>query len=93
LFTTPRAQAAIKRELFERIKDGYRNPKRDTPADWWVQWDWVPDWPDTARPRNLALLVGEGQDRALASIRAWFETQTPLIADVLARESGEGWSG
>ncbi|MBM3540753.1 MAG: hypothetical protein FJX51_01785 [Alphaproteobacteria bacterium] len=93
LFTTPRAQAAIKRELHERVRGGYKNPKRDDAADWWVQWDWVPDWPDTARPRNLALLVGEGQDRILATIRAWLESQAPIVAEVLARESGEGWSG
>ncbi len=93
LFTTPRAQTAIKRELYDSTRAAFRNPKRDSPADWWVQWDWVPDWPDTARPRNLALLAGESQARLAAAVASWMETQAPIVADILRRESGVGWNG
>jgi hypothetical protein len=91
IFTTPRADARIKRELHALTHKTVSNPKRDDPADWWVQWDWVPDWPDASRPRNLALMVGPAQDKLVASVTQWCVAQAQTIGDVLRRETGEGW--
>ena len=91
IFTTPRAEARIKLELHALTRATVSNPKRDDPADWWVQWDWVPDWPDASRPRNLALLVGPAQDKLVASIAEWCAAQARTIGEILLREAGEGW--
>ncbi|MFO0997402.1 MAG: hypothetical protein U1F33_12035 [Alphaproteobacteria bacterium] len=89
--TTPRAPDRIKAEIFERTAAHFVNPKQTSPAAWWIQWDWLPDWPDVRRPRHLAYLIGEQQAALAARAADWVAGAAPHVADVLRREAGEGW--
>lgn len=89
--TTPRAPDRLKAEIFERTAPLFANPKQTAPAAWWIQWDWLPDWPDVRRPRHLAHLIGEQQAALAARAGDWVANAAPHLAEVLRREAGEGW--
>ena len=89
--TTPRAPERLKSEIFDHKASAFANPKQASPAAWWIQWDWLADWPDVRRPRHLVYLIGERQAEFATRAGDWIASIAPRIAEVLRREAGEGW--
>lgn len=89
--TTPQSSERLKRLIFERTASVFEAPNLSAPSSWWVQWNWMSDWPNSNRPSDLTGFTAEAGEALVERIADWLIALAPIIESCIEPPAGDLW--